>query len=259
LIDAEEIKKNLHTKIIGKEIFSFDSVDSTNAFAKKLTADKSYDGTLIIAEEQTLGRGRFNRKWESEKEKNLTLSIVLQPYSHIENIGLIPLCTGAMIARSVEHFTKLKTECKWPNDILIDGKKVCGILIESSSTNNIQRRYIIGIGININQETFSADIISTASSLKLISGKDIDRIKLLINILESLEEMYKNFIDGNHKVMIDEWLSRCTLIGKKITVLQSGKEIKGKALKLDNDGNLILDCDGRLLKILSGDVTLTQL
>jgi BirA family transcriptional regulator, biotin operon repressor / biotin---[acetyl-CoA-carboxylase] ligase len=258
LIDAKEIKKNLHTEIIGRKIFSFDSIDSTNTFAKTMTADESHDGTLIIAEEQILGRGRFNREWKSERKKNLTFSIILQPISQLENIGLFPICTGGTIAKAIEQHFDLKVECKWPNDILIGGKKICGILIESFSLNKSTNRFILGIGVNVNQELFSEDIINTGTSLKLVSGKTVDRIKLLINILSSLDEMYLNIQKGNFGLSLNEWLMRSSIFGKDITVIQFDKEIRGKAVRLDNNGGLVLNYEGTEIKVLSGDVTIRK-
>lgn len=258
MIEAEEIKKNLHTKIIGKEIFSFDSIDSTNTFAKTLTADESHDGTLIIAEEQTQGRGRFNRKWQSETGKNLIFSVIIQPISQLENIGLLPICTGGTIAKAIEQYLDLNVECKWPNDILIGGKKICGILIESFSLNKSTNRFILGIGVNVNQEIFSEDIIKTATALKLVSGKTVDRIKLLIKILTSLDEMYLNIQKGNFDLSLNEWLLRSSIFGKDITVIQMDKEIRGKAVRLDNDGGLVLNYEGTEIKVLSGDVTIRK-
>jgi BirA family biotin operon repressor/biotin-[acetyl-CoA-carboxylase] ligase len=258
LIDAEEIKENLHTQIIGKEIYSFDSIDSTNTFAKTFTAEQSHDGTLIIAEEQTQGRGRFNRKWQSDAGKNLTLSIILQPISQLDNLGLLPICAGGIIAKTIEQYLDLKVECKWPNDILIGGKKICGILIESFLLNKSTNLFILGIGVNVNQELFSEDIINTATSLKLVSGKTVDRIKLLINILSSLDEMYLNIQKGNFGLSLNEWLMRSSIFGKDITVIQFDKEIRGKAVRLDNDGGLVLNYEGTEIKVLSGDVTIRK-
>jgi BirA family transcriptional regulator, biotin operon repressor / biotin---[acetyl-CoA-carboxylase] ligase len=258
LIDAEEIKKNLHTKIIGTKLFSYDSIDSTNAFAKTLIGNEPSDGTVIVAEEQTSGRGRFNRKWESEIEKNLTFSVILQPTTQLENIGFLPICTGGVIAKAIEQHLNVKVECKWPNDILIDGKKICGILIESFSLNKSTNQFILGIGVNVNQEIFSDDIINTATSLKLVTGKTVDRIKLLTNILSSLDEMYINIQKGNYDQSLNEWKWRSTIFGKDITVIQFDKEIRGRAIRLDNDGGLVLNYEGTEIKVLSGDVTIRK-
>jgi BirA family biotin operon repressor/biotin-[acetyl-CoA-carboxylase] ligase len=258
MIDLEEIKKYLITTIIGSKILSFDSIASTNTHAKNFSTEETQDGTVIIAEEQTLGRGRFNRKWQSEKGKNLTFSVILQPKYQLENIGLLPICTGGAIAKVIERHMDLKTECKWPNDILINGKKVCGILIESISSENLINRVILGIGINVNQEIFSDDIINTAASIKLSNGKTVDRIQLLAGVLKSLDEMYINIQNGNFDIPLSEWLSRSSMFGKEITVRQGDKILRGRAVRLDNDGSLVLNCEGKEMKVFSGDVTIRK-
>ena len=258
MIKPEEIIKCLSTTVVGKRILSFDNIDSTNTYAKNLEDKESQDGTVIIAEEQTHGRGRFNRKWQSERGKNLIFSVVLQPVSQLENIGLLPICAGGTIAKAIEQHLDLKAECKWPNDILISGKKTCGILIESFSLNKLTNRFILGIGVNVNQEIFPDNIINTATSLKLVSGITVDRIKLLINILTSLDEMYLNIQKGNYDLSLNEWLLRSAIFGKDITVIQFDKEIRGRAVRLDNDGGLVLNYEGKEIKVLSGDVTIRK-
>lgn len=258
MIDLKEIKKHLSTTIIGSKILSFDSIDSTNTYAKNLCAEETQDGIVIISEEQTEGRGRFNRKWQSEKGKNLTFSIILQPTTQLENIGLLPICTGGAIAKAIERHINLKTECKWPNDILIAGKKVCGILIESFLSNNFMNRFVLGIGINVNQEIFSNEIIHTATSLKLSNGKTVDRIQLLADVLKSLDEMYINIQNRNFDIPLNEWLSRSSMFGKEITVHQGDKVLRGRAVRLDNDGSLVLNCEGKEVKVFSGDVTIRK-
>lgn len=258
MIESGEIKKHLSTTTIGSKILSFDSIDSTNTYAKNLCTEEMQNGTVIIAEEQTQGRGRFNRKWQSEKGNNLTFSIILQPTIQLENIGLLPICTGGAIAKAIERHLDLKTECKWPNDILIAGKKVCGILIESFLSNNFKNRFVLGVGINVNQEIFSDDIINTATSLKLSDGKTVDRILLLTDVLTSLDEMYINIQNGNFDIPLNEWLSRSSMFGKEITIYQGDKVISGKAVRLDNDGSLVLNCEGKEMKVFSGDVTIRK-
>jgi BirA family biotin operon repressor/biotin-[acetyl-CoA-carboxylase] ligase len=258
MIKPEEIKKCLSTTVIGKRILSFDNIGSTNTYAKNLGDKESPDGTVIIAEEQTQGRGRFDRKWQSEKGKNLIFSVVLQPVSQPRNIGLLPICAGGTIAKTIEQYLDLKVGCKWPNDILIGGKKTCGILIESFSLNKLTNRFILGIGVNVNQELFPEDIINTATSLKLASGKTVDRMKLLINILTSLDEMYLSIQKDNYDDSLNEWKSRSSIFGKDITVMQFDKEIRGRAVRLDNDGGLVLNYEGTEIKVLSGDVTIRK-
>ncbi len=257
MIDKDKILNNLTTKVIGRDIISFETIDSSNTYAKTLPETDAKNGMLIIAEEQIGGRGRFNRKWESQKEKNLTFSIILKPESDLNKIGLLPLLTASAVAKAIEVVTNLDVECKWPNDILINGKKTCGILIESTSTHKINR-IIVGIGLNVNQELFPDGIRLTATSLKNELGKTIDRINLLVEILKRFEDMYFRFTQNDTKEYLTDWINRCTMFGKEISVSYFEKQIHGKALRIDSDGSLILESENNEIKLFSGDVTINK-
>ncbi len=257
MIDKDKILNNLTTKLIGKDIVSFETIDSSNTYAKTLSDADAKNGMIIIAEEQTGGRGRFDRKWESQKERNLTFSILLKPESAVDKIGLLPLLTASAVAKAIEVVTSLEVECKWPNDILINGKKTCGILIESTSTHKINR-IIVGIGLNVNQELFPAGIRLTATSLKNELGKTIDRIYLLVEILKRSEDMYFKFIQNETDEYLKDWMSRCKMFGKEISVSYFEKQINGKALRIDSDGSLILKSEENEIKLFSGDVTINK-
>ncbi|MBU1298398.1 MAG: biotin--[acetyl-CoA-carboxylase] ligase [Bacteroidetes bacterium] len=265
MITIEEINRELSTKIFGKKIFTFEDIDSTNNFAKLLSNEEAQNGTLIITEHQTKGRGRFNRTWESERGKNLTFTVILTQLENIFNgkeslahLGMLPLFTAGAISKSIENVTGLITECKWPNDILINNKKITGILTESSFSEKILTRIIIGIGVNVNQDIFSDEIKNHAASLKIFLGKSVNRIKLLAEMLQALEDMYFKFLENRYSELILEWKSRCTMFGKSIYINQSGKIITGIALRLDNDGRLIIDSNGSEIKVLAGDVTISK-
>ncbi len=265
MINAEEIQIYLTTKMFGKRIFAFEEVDSTNSFAKSLRDEEALNGTLIIAEHQTKGRGRFNRTWESEREKNLTFTLILSQLENIFNVteppvhlGMLPLYIAGAVSKSIENITGLSTECKWPNDVLINDKKVIGILTESSFSEKILTRIIIGIGVNVNQEIFSNGIKNNAASLKTLLGKSVNRIKLLADMLQALEEMYFKILENRYDELMLEWKSRCSIFNKNISVNQSGKIITGIALRLDEDGGLIIDSDGSEIKVLAGDVTIIK-
>ncbi|MDP2208507.1 MAG: biotin--[acetyl-CoA-carboxylase] ligase [Bacteroidota bacterium] len=257
MIDKDKILNNLTTKVIGRDIISFETIDSSNTYAKTLSDADAKNGMIIIAEGQTCGRGRFNRKWESQKERNLTFSILLKPESALNKIGLLPLLTASAVAKAIEAVTNLEVECKWPNDILINGKKTCGILIESTSTLKINR-IIVGIGLNVNQELFPDGIRLTATSLKNEFGKTIDRIILLADILNRFEDMYFRFTQNDTKEYLSDWISRCKMFGKEISVSYFEKQIHGKVLRIDSDGSLILKSEDNEIKLFSGDVTINK-
>lgn len=257
MIDKEKILSKLNTKFIGRNIISFETIDSSNTFAKTLSDAEAKNGTLIITEEQTGGRGRFNRKWESQKEKNLTFSIVLKPEYELHQIGLLPLLTASAVAKAIESSTNLQVECKWPNDILINEKKTCGILIESTSTNKLNR-IVVGIGLNVNQDLFPDEIKSTATSLKIELGKTIDRAILLVEILKQFEDMYSQFVQHVTNEYLAGWKNRCRMFGKEISVSYFEKQIHGKALRIDSDGSLILESEADEIRLFSGDVTINK-
>lgn len=256
MIKSEQISKLLNTQVIGKNIFSFEEINSTNTFAKTLDKKFANHGTLIIAEKQTKGRGRFERKWESEEGKNLLFSIILQPGQEIQNIGILPLCTGSAIAEVIEKSFSLKTECKWPNDILINGKKVCGILIESTYIENKIEKLIIGIGINVNQEIFPDEIADTATSLKKETGLNINRTGLLAEVINNLDIMYQKLIINEADYFIESWKAKSSIFGKIISAVSGNVIHTGKALNIDSDGALILEKNGKEIKLLAGDVTI---
>ncbi len=256
MIRPEDIKPLLNTRVIGKKIISFREIDSTNTYAKKMEELTGNHGTVILAEKQTKGRGRFNRAWESESGKNLTFSILIEPETEIPNIGVVPLCTGAAIIEILCKYLNLNAECKWPNDILINGKKVCGILVESTYLNNKINKLIIGIGINVNQEIFPDDISEIATSLKIETGTTINRHELLSGILNIIEVMYHSLLVPGDNYFIELWKSKCRMFGKTVNVTNGDNVISGKALRIDSDGGLMLENDGKIIKLLAGEVTI---
>jgi BirA family biotin operon repressor/biotin-[acetyl-CoA-carboxylase] ligase len=207
------------------------------------------EGTLVIAEEQTVGKGRQGRTWISEKGKNLTFSVVVKPNNFQEVSGLLPLCAGLAVVEAIQSCTAINAECKWPNDVLIDNKKVCGILCESSKTG-----IIIGIGINVNQSSFAEELKSQATSLLIEQKKEIDRIGLLVQILERLEHWYKKVIEKHTQEILSTWKAHSTMLGRQVRVLQNNQTISGIAIDLVNDGGLLLQTNDTITKVHSGDV-----
>lgn len=257
MIGKNEILNELNTKIFGKNIFSFDTLNSTNTFAKSLSKEEVPHGTLIITEEQTAGRGRLQRNWVSPAGKNLLFSIILYPDFGIEKISLLPFAGSLAIADAIETITGLSSTCKWPNDVLINGKKVCGMLLESSLGNSVQEKIILGIGLNVNQEEFSEELKFKASSLQIESGIVINRVTLLQKILEELENRYEQLSHFPAQQLLNDWRMKALLFGKKITVLESEFSFTATAIDVNEDGSLIIETeDGQKRNIFSGDVSL---
>ncbi|MDD8018540.1 MAG: biotin--[acetyl-CoA-carboxylase] ligase [Bacteroidota bacterium] len=253
----EEILKDLKTDTFGQTIFCFDTIDSTNLYSKTLSKTKAPHGTLIIAEEQTAGRGRMQRNWVSLKGKNLLFSIILYPDFIIEKTALLPFAGSLAVCDAIETVTGLSSTCKWPNDVLVNKKKVCGMLLESTTENASIEKIILGIGVNVNQEEFPEDLKYKASSLKNESGIEINRITLLQKILEELELRYEQLAHFPSSQLMNDWKMKALLFGKKITVLEHEFSYTATAIDVADDGRLIIQTDdGTKRSILAGDVSL---
>jgi len=255
-MNNQEIQPYLRTKIFGSEIFAFDLIDSTNLKAKALAREGVSEGTIVIAEEQTAGRGRLDRPWFSERGKNLTFSLIIKPRIKIEYNGVLSLYAGLAVAQAIQNVLHVIPQCKWPNDVLLGDKKLCGILSEAILMNGILEGVIIGIGINVNQTFFPEEIKQTATSLSLNAGKQFNRFEVLAAVLERLEILYGDIQKGLLKNILDGWKRYCSIFGKEILVSQNGQIIKGIATGLDEDGGLLMQTKNSEIKILAGDITL---
>lgn len=253
---VEEIQSHRTGTILGRVIHLFETIDSTNTYAKSLVSSGAEEGTVVIAEKQTAGRGRMNREWHSERGLNLTFSVVLRPDTGPETMGLLPLAAGVAVAEAIEGITGRRPSCKWPNDILIDGRKCCGILSESLTDRQGRPGVIVGIGVNVNQENFPDAIGHTATSLLLCTGRSIRRSQLIAAILDRLEDIYAIFRRGTTDRIIERWLAYATMIGELVTVGTPGGSVTGRAEGLSPDGGLIIAAGETRMIVHAGDVTL---
>jgi BirA family biotin operon repressor/biotin-[acetyl-CoA-carboxylase] ligase len=254
MIDANDIEQTLTTKFIGRRVKVFESVDSTNSAAKRLADAGAPEGTVVIAHRQTAGKGRLNRQWHGEPGKGLLLSVILQPRDR-ELAQIVTFITAISVAKAVETNTGLEVECKWPNDLLLNGKKFCGILLESDWRKSNLNFLIAGIGLNVNEQTFPAELEGKATSLRLECGREIERPQLLRDILEGFEREYSNARSQGGTRTFDEWAKRCRMLGKSVSINQSGKILTGKAVRLGSDGALILESQNGETRVFAGDAT----
>jgi BirA family biotin operon repressor/biotin-[acetyl-CoA-carboxylase] ligase len=247
------LENHLTTSIIGKQVVYYKSVSSTMEIARKLAKDGSAEGTVVIADNQTSGRGRSGKTWLSP-DGNLAISIILHP--SLENLSKLIMISSVGIVRSIEMLTGIEAKIKWPNDIIIRGKKVCGILIENEIKGNMVNFSIVGIGINIDLNPLEfPEISAVATSLSHESSKEISKAELICVVLSELERQYLLFQSGID--VYNEWYKQIETIGKVITVKSGGTVIKGKVETITENGNLILrDLDGRVSEIISGEVTI---
>jgi len=248
----EEITNNLNTKIIGKNIHYFEKVTSTNQIAKEFIGKNIKEGTIVVSDIQTKGRGRKNRKWSSPRE-GLWFSVVLYPNIPPERAMLITMICSVSIAQAIKEKTGIDCVIKWPNDLLIDGKKVCGVLTEIDAEIDQINYAIVGIGINVNNKVPSY-LENVAISLKGKIDKKISRVKLLKLILRYLDENYQKILDKKYEDIRKKWFSYSNIIGKKIQVNQDDKLFKGFIKNIDSSGCLILDTGEDIVRVSSGDI-----
>lgn len=262
VLTYEEIKDKLTTKYIGRTLYYFDTIDSTNIKAKDLASKGAKDGTVVIAENQTMGRGRLGRSWVSPKYKGIWMSIILKPDIKPEKLARVTQIGAAAVTETLRSMG-VDAFIKWPNDIVVGNKKVCGILTEMSCELNMINHLVVGIGINVNLDIkdIPQEISEVATSLLIESGSKTDRKKLVADILNRFEEMYQSFIENGHLgKTLDICRENSILIGKEVRIIDGNKEMKAKVLGLSDEGELLVDFgDGKEEKLISGEVSVRGL
>jgi len=249
------------TKIIGRDIHVFEQTTSTNDVIEKLARDGVREGVVVFAESQTKGRGRLGRKWISPTRKGLWFSILLRPKLRPQEATQLTVASAIALRRAIVSETGLKPEIKWPNDILLNRKKVAGILTEMSAELDKVRHVILGIGIDVNldAEELPLDLKKIATSLRIESGEIISRAELAAAILRELDFDYGRVCAGKFSEIADEWESYCATIGRNVTVHIGDRKMRGHAEALDDDGALLLRTEhGRLERIIGGDVAIEK-
>jgi BirA family biotin operon repressor/biotin-[acetyl-CoA-carboxylase] ligase len=250
-----EVKKGLKTKFMGKDIHYFKEVDSTNDVAKYLAENGAEGGTVVVAEIQNRGKGRRGKTWISPPG-GVWMSIILRPDIPPSKAPQLTLVTGVAVAETLKKELKLDVGIKWPNDILIGNKKVCGILTEVNASINKVNYVVVGIGIDMNVDVplFPPDLQKGATSLKNELDTEINGAILVQKFLLNLEKLYNQFTDGKFPDILNEWRFLSKTIGSKVEVRTRGKTIRGDAVGINKDGILILELDdGSLRKIISGE------
>ncbi len=256
MLELEKFDIKLNTDFIGRNFIYAEEINSTNSYLLDKKNKNLVDGTVVFAEKQTEGRGRKNRVWYSVKEQNLNFSILLTNRKYFpKNINLINFASSLAVALSIENLFQLNASLKWPNDVLINNKKVCGILLEAVSQGSKIEQLVIGIGINVNQSTFQGTFNIPPTSIRLEMNETIERERLLAEVLNSFEEILYETLSNPKEIMRD-WKSRCRMIGEKIEV-NEGNSIKyGIFDDIDESGTLLLKTKDKIEKIHLGDVSL---
>jgi len=256
MFDLEKFDLKLNTDVVGRNFIYAAEVPSTNT--ELLTESKSYKkhGTVLFAEKQTEGKGRKNRAWYSDDQLNLTFSILIKESKYFQKkINILNFVASLALATSIENLYQLKTELKWPNDILIDNKKAAGILIESTSKGSKIERLVIGIGLNVNQIAFQRKFTTEPTSLKKELGHPVDREKTLAEILNNIEEMLNTSIKFPDKIL-EDWKAKCKMIGQRITVVNDDVTKHGIFNDIDKNGFMVLRTNDKMETLHFGDVSI---
>ncbi len=260
VLHADDLLSRLgNTRVIGRDIRVFVETTSTSDVIERLARDRVKEGVVVFAESQTSGRGRLGRKWLSPAKKGLWFSILLRPDLRPQQATQLTVAAATALRRAIASLTSLEPEIKWPNDVLVGGRKVAGILTELSAELDRVKHVILGIGVdvNLNPGEFPADLRKTATSLKVELGKPVSRPELAVAILRALDADYAHVVSGEFATVADEWEEHCTTIGQSVTIRIGPRQIRGRAEALGEDGALLLRTEhGHLERIVGGDVTL---
>jgi BirA family biotin operon repressor/biotin-[acetyl-CoA-carboxylase] ligase len=262
LLHADDLHSRLgKTRVIGRDIRVFERTTSTNDIIARLARDGAREGAVVFAESQSRGRGRLGRVWISPARKGLWFSILLRPDLSPQSATQVMVAGATALARAIALQTKLVPEIKWPNDVLIRGKKVAGILTELTAELDHVREIVLGVGVDVNLDAgeFPADLRATATSLKIESGRSVDRAELAVCILREMDRDYERIRQGQFEVVAGQWQERCSTLGREVAIRVGERVIRGRAESLDGDGALLVRSQhGRLERIIGGDVTLEK-
>jgi len=259
-MDVEKITNGLQTEFIGHKIIAYQQIGSTNDVALRLGRNGAEEGTLVIAESQTAGRGRHGRRWLSPPNSSILASLILRPTIHKSKIAIINLLAALAVAKAIRIVTSLPAMIKWPNDVTIYDKKVSGILTEVEAGKENIQFVVVGMGVNVNipQDSFPVSLKPRATSLSILLGYEVDRVKLLQQLLLEFERRYILLRDEDFTSIILEAKGLSTLLGSSISVKSGRNIITGQAVDIDESGALLLRRGmGTIEKIMAGDVTLT--
>jgi len=254
----QEINLRLNTRFLGRTVHWHDEVGSTNDVALELAASGAPEGTAVVAENQTQGRGRFGRDWFSPRGKNLILSLVLRPSFVPGRVSQLGITTAVSAAVCLRELFDLPALIKWPNDVYIRGKKAGGILTELSAELDRIHHAVVGIGLNLNfeKQEIPVGLRPNCTSVRIETGRTCDRIEVTVRLLNELERRYRRLLQEGFSSTIDEWMDLSLTLGRRIEAASEGRKLTGYPTGLDEDGGLLIRLDsGVTQKISGGDIT----
>lgn len=258
VFDSLFLAEKIATPDLVRDVFAFRSIDSTNNFAKSLARKRAAQGVLVLADEQTHGRGRAGKAWRSPAGKGLWFSLLLHPRTHFEKLGLLSLGAGLAVAQAVEQLYHLQASVKWPNDVLLHKKKFCGILLESEFSPQRLSYLVIGFGVNVNQDQIDLppELAQNATSIKLQAGRVVDRLALLNAILRAFETVYGQFVRGAFDAIRRQWKNRSCFSAGKISIAVHGRTFTGTFSDIDEYGRLVLRLEDGTLRVFDSGTIL---
>jgi BirA family biotin operon repressor/biotin-[acetyl-CoA-carboxylase] ligase len=251
----DEISWDLKSQLIGREILTYERVTSTMDIAREMVERGAREGIVIFSEEQTSGRGRSGHSWVCPKFKGLLATIVIKPTISAERIFLITGMVAIAVAETIRDTLSLEAGIKWPNDVLINGKKVCGTIVEIIESHKQMYTFTLGIGINVNQEPYELPKLpkEPATSLYIEKKSHINRIEFARNLLESIDKWYIALRDARYEQIFKRWKELCITIGQKLTVVEGNKLYHGKVIDISSRGGIILHLDNGDEKTFMGE------
>lgn len=257
VMSKAEIDSLVDTKWAGKNVIYYDETDSTNNRAKEAGNNKEPHGTLFVADMQMAGKGRRGRVWKSPSGSSIYMTILLYPDIPPVKAPQLTLIMAIAVAEGIREVTGLETKIKWPNDIVVNGKKICGILTEMSTEIDYINHVVIGIGINVNMESFPEDIAKTATSLRIEAGKEFRRFELIAAIMEHFEKAYEAVCKaGSLEPIMEDYNRLLVNCGRRVRVLEPEHEYDALALGIDKTGELQVECeDGSRKSVFAGEVS----
>lgn len=251
----QSIQNKLTTKRIGQPLILLEEIDSTNRYVKQLASEGGSEGTVVIANRQSAGKGRMGRNFFSPAESGIYMSVLLRPQIELEKSTLITSVAAVAVARAIESVSGVTAQIKWVNDVFLHGKKTCGILTEAgiNSNNDTLEYAVLGIGVNVGKMVFPEELDTIATSVSNESGVEIEREELISAILNELEPLYEAMHTG---AFLKESRERSILLGKEIKVLNGNNSYSARALEIDDMGQLVVEANGKKQTLVCGEVSI---